>query len=360
MVEPMNHNRRTFLGTAAMTLLSARLGIGASKERSEFEVSPLSSLAKGGAWFNSPPLTAAQLSGKVVLVDFWTYTCINWRRQLPYVRAWSEKYKKHGLVVVGVHAPEFSFEHNIDHVRWAIQDMRIDYPVVIDNDYAVWRAFDNEYWPALYFVDSEGQTRHHVFGEGEYEQSERVIQQLLESAGVSAVSRDVVRVDGQGAESAADLDHLQSGENYLGYARTENFFSPGGPIPHARHVYAAPTRLRLNQWALAGDWTMGKEAIVFNGLTNQAGGKILYRFHARDLHLVMGPGTTGKALRFRVSIDGKPPGAGHGSDADDQGNGAIKEPRMYQLIRQPAPIADREFVIEFLDSGAEAFSFTFG
>jgi thiol-disulfide isomerase/thioredoxin len=316
----------------------------------------LPSLGSATEWLNSQPLTAAGLRGKVVLIDFWTYTCINWLRQLPYVRAWAEKYKDRGLVVIGVHAPEFAFEKDIANVRRAAKDLRVDYPIAIDNDHAIWRAFKNEYWPALYFVDAQGRIRHHHFGEGEYERSERIIQQLLAEAGVGGIGRELVSVDARGVEAAADWGSLRSPENYVDYQRTENFASPGGAVLEKPRVYAAPARLRLNHWALSGDWTVGKEATVLN----KANGRIAYRFHARDLHLVMGPAARGTSVRFRVLIDGQPPGAAHGVDVDDQGNGTVTEQRMYQLIRQPKPIADRQFEIEFLDSGVEAFAFTFG
>jgi len=291
-----------------------------------------------------------------VLIDFWTYTCINWLRTLPYVRAWAEKYKDHGLVVIGVHSPEFSFEKGIDNVRRAVKDMKVDYPVAVDSEHAIWRAFNNAYWPALYFVDAKGQIRHHQFGEGEYEQSERMIQRLLAETGVGGIGDEMVSVNGRGAEAAADWTSLKSPENYVGYERTENFASPGGAVLGRRRAYVAPAQLRLNQWALSGDWTMGQEATQLNG----PNGRIAYRFHARDLHLVMGPPARGTSMRFRVLIDGQPPGAAHGIDVDDKGNGALTEARLYQLIRQPTPIADRQFEIEFLDSGAEAFAFTFG
>jgi thiol-disulfide isomerase/thioredoxin len=312
----------------------------------------------GGAtgWLNSQPLTGAGLRGKVVLIDVWTYTCINWLRQLPYVRAWAEKYKNQGLVVIGVHSPEFAFEKNVDNVRRAAKDLNVNYPIAIDSEYAIWRALKNEYWPALYFVDAHGRLRHHHFGEGEYEQSERVIQQLLAEAGSDAISRELVSVDARGVEAAADWGSLRSPENYVGYERTENFVSPGGAALEKRRTYAVPARLRLNHWALSGDWTVGKQAIALN----KANGRIAYRFHARDLHLVMGPTTRRTSVRFRVLIDGKPPGAAQGIDVDEQGNGTVTEQRMYQLIRQPKPIADRHFEIEFLGSGVEAFAFTFG
>ena len=314
------------------------------------------SLSGATGWLNSEPLTEDDLRGKVVLVDFWTYTCINWLRTLPYVRAWAEKYKRRGLVLIGVHTPEFSFEHDLDNVRRAVKDMRVNYPVAVDSDYAIWRAFNNHYWPALYFVDAQGQIRHHQFGEGEYEQAEMVIKQLLTEAGIEGVDREPVSVDARGVEVAADWSSLRTPENYLGYERTENFASPGGAALDQPNVYNAPARLGLNQWGLSGDWTMKGEATALN----TANGRIAYRFHARDLHLVMGPAARGSSVPFRVLIDGQPPGTAHGSDVDEQGNGTVTEQRLYQLIRQPKPIADRQFEIEFLDSGVEAFAFTFG
>jgi thiol-disulfide isomerase/thioredoxin len=316
----------------------------------------LPSLSGATAWLNSPPLTAADLRGKVVLIDFWTYTCINWLRTLPYLHAWAEKYKEHGVVVIGVHTPEFSVEHDLENVRRAARDMQISYPIAIDNDYAIWSAFNNHYWPALYLVDAQGHIRSHHFGEGAYEQTEMMIQHLLAEAGIGGFDDELVSVEARGAEVAADWDSLRSGENYVGYERTENFASPGGAVLDEPRVYAAPARLRLNEWALVGDWTMGREATVLN----KANGRIAYRFHARDLHLVMGSAVRGTSVRFRVFIDGQAPGAAHGSDVDEQGNGMVTEPRLYQLIRQPGHIADRQFEIEFLDAGVEAFSFTFG
>ncbi len=318
--------------------------------------SELASLERANEWLNSPPLTPAALRGKVVLIDFWTYTCINWIRQLPYVRAWAEKYRDQGLVVIGVHTPEFAFERNVDNVRRAAKDMRVDYPVAIDSDYAIWRAFNNRYWPALYFVDAQGHIRHHHFGEGEYEQSEMVIQQLLAEAGVDGIGDELVSVDARGAEAGADWASLKSPENYVGYERTANFASPGGAVLDEPRVYDAPARLRLNHWALSGEWTVGRQAAVLN----KAGGRIAYRFHARDLHLVMGPAARGTSVRFRVALDGQAPGAARGVDVDEQGVGTVAEQRLYQLIRQPKPVTDRRFDIEFLDAGAEAFAFTFG
>jgi thiol-disulfide isomerase/thioredoxin len=314
------------------------------------------SLSGATEWLNSPPLTPDGLRGKVVLIDFWTYTCINWLRQLPYVRAWAEKYKDQGLVVIGVHTPEFTFEHDLDNVRREAQYLKVDYPVAVDNDYAVWNAFNNRYWPALYFIDAQGNIRHHQFGEGNYGRSERIIQQLLAEAGSSDISHELVTVNASGVEAAADWDHLQSPENYVGYDRTANFASPGGEVLDESHVYAAPAQLPLNHWALSGDWTMENQ---FVGL-NHAAGRIVYRFHARDLHLVMGSAAPGTTVRFRVLINGQAPGAAHGADVDDQGYGLVTEQRLYQLIRQPEPIVDRQFEIEFLDAGVEVYAFTFG
>jgi thiol-disulfide isomerase/thioredoxin len=312
----------------------------------------------GGAieWINSAPLTAAGLRGKVVLVEFWTYTCINWLRTLPYVRAWATKYRDQGLVVIGVHSPEFEFEKSIANVRRAVRDLRVDYPVAVDSEHAVWRAFRNQYWPALYFVDAQGRIRHHQFGEGEYDRAEMVIQQLLAEAGARGVGRDSVTVETRGLEVAADWSNLKSPENYVGDDRTVNFASPGGAVVGQRHNYAVPSRLSLNHWALSGEWTVERQAIRLE----RANARIAYRFHARDLHLVMGPAAGAQPVRFRVRIDGQPPGAAHGVDVDSQGTGTATEQRLYQLIRQPRPIADRQFEIEFLDPGVEAFAFTFG
>ena len=316
----------------------------------------LASLDQAKQWLNSPPLTSSALRGKVVLVDFWTYTCINCRRTLPYIRGWADKYRDKGLVVVGVHAPEFAFEKNADNVRWAVNDMRVDYPVVVDNEHRIWRAFHNQYWPALYFIDAQGRVRHQYFGEGAYEQLEMIIQELLTEAGAAGVDRDPVMVTAKGAEVAADWRNLKSPENYLGYDRTQNFASPGGATLDKSRMYDRPTRLRLNEWALSGDWTVRKDAAVLN----KPNGSVSYRFHARDLHLVMGPAALGQNVKFRIRIDGQPPLAAHGVDVDEQGDGTVTEQRMYQLIRQPGAITDRQFDIEFLGPGVEVFAFTFG
>jgi thiol-disulfide isomerase/thioredoxin len=363
MPEDIHHDRRAFLGTAAMTIAAAQLGIsgGLRPQLTRAEVplpieGQLPALGSVTAWLNAPPLEAAGLRGKVVLVQFWTYTCINWLRTLPYVRAWAEKYKDCGFVVIGVHSPEFAFEKDIENVRRAVVDLRVEYPVAIDSDHAIWRAFNNKYWPALYVVDAQGRIRHHHFGEGGYEQAERILQHVLGEAGIGGIGHELVAVETRGLEAAADWGSLQSPENYVGYERTENFASPGGATWNKRRVYAAPTRLTRNHWALSGDWTVEAQTIVLH----TANGRIASCFHARDLHLVMGPAAQGTAIRFRVRIDGEPPGVAHGMDVDDYGNGTVAAPRLYQLIRQPPPIADRQFEIAFLDAGVEAFAFTFG
>jgi thiol-disulfide isomerase/thioredoxin len=306
-------------------------------------------------WVNTPPLTTPGLRGKVVVVEFWTYSCINWRRQLPYVRAWAQRYADRGLVVIGVHSPEFGFEHDPGAVERAARTMQVPYPVAIDSNYAIWEAFHNMYWPALYFIDAQGRIRHQQFGEGDYETSEMVIRQLLAEAGHPADGA-LASVDARGFEAPPDARSLLTPETYVGHARMTGFASPGGAIRDERSTYAVPSRLRLAEWALAGTWTMGRESAVLD----QAGGRIVFRFHARDLHIVMGPGRAGGPVRFRVQIDGHAPGDAHGIDVDEQGNGTITEPRLHQLIRQAAPVREREFAIELLDPGAEVFSFTFG
>jgi cytochrome c biogenesis protein CcdA/thiol-disulfide isomerase/thioredoxin len=306
-------------------------------------------------WLNSPPLTREALKGKVVLIDFWTYSCINCLRAIPYVRAWAEKYKDQGLVVIGVHSPEFAFEKSVGNVKKAVSDLKIGYPVAVDSNYAIWRAFGNQYWPAHYFIDGEGRIRHHHFGEGDYDESEQVIQQLLAEAGKTNVSSGLVPVNATGAEAASDAGDVQSQETYVGYDRAENFVSPGGAIQNIRHVYMTGSP-RLNEWSLSGDWTISGEHAVLN----EKDGSIVYRFHARDLHLVLGPGPDGKPVRFRVTIDGAPPGASHGTDADADGQGVVTSQRLYQLVRQSGAIADRTFEIQFFDPGVQAYAFTFG
>jgi thiol-disulfide isomerase/thioredoxin len=330
-------------------------GLHTAAPRLPFE-GELPSFDGATGWLNSPPLTPEGQRGKVVLASFWTYTCINWLRQLPYLRAWAGKYSGQGLVLIGVHTPEFPPERDFDNVRRAVQEMQIDYPVATDNNYSVWRAFDNHYWPALYFADARGRLRHHYFGEGGYGQSEMVIQQLLAEAGSDGAGQDLVSVDARGVEAPADWDDLRSPENYTGYERTENFASPGGTVPGEAHIYAVPAELRLNQWGLSGDWTMEEQASTLN----KAGGQIACRFRARDLNLVMGRGGSPAAAPFRVLLDGQPPGTAHGIDVDGEGNGTVTEPRLYQLIRQPGPVTDRTFEITFPGPGAQAFSFTFG
>jgi thiol-disulfide isomerase/thioredoxin len=316
----------------------------------------LPSLSGSTAWLNSVPLSRGQLLGKVVLVDFWTYSCINWRRSLPYVRAWAERYRDQGLVVIGAHAPEFQFETVIDNVRGAVQDMNVSYPVAIDNQYQLWNAFENEYWPALYLIDARGRMRYHHFGEGDYAQGERNIQRLLREAGAPEVAATLVSVEGAGVEAPPDLANLKSPENYLGYSRSDRFVSNGRPIPNEPCQFRAPASLGMNHWALAGTWVVGAQSVALK----KAGGRIAYAFHARDLHLVMGPGEARTAVRFRVTIDGQRPGDAHGLDVDEDGNGIVTGPRMYQLVRQRAPVLDRRFEIEFADAGAEVYSFTFG
>jgi cytochrome c biogenesis protein CcdA/thiol-disulfide isomerase/thioredoxin len=317
----------------------------------------LPSLAGATGWLNSPPLTREALRGKVVLVDFWTYSCINCLRALPYIKRWYDSYKDHGLVVIGVHAPEFAFEKDPGNVRRAVGDLGIQYPVALDDDYAIWRGFDNHYWPAHFFIDASGRIRAHHFGEGDYGESEHIIRELLTQAGYAALppASSAAPAAADGIEAAADMDHVQSGETYLGYRRAEGFRSPGGFADDRVKTYVLPPALPLNQWALAGPWTVDPEKAVLDS----APGKVEFRFSARDLHLVLGPGS-GKPVRFRVRLDGAAPGANHGVDTDTDGNGIIQEQRLYQLIRQSAPVAEHTFSIEFLDSGVQAYSFTFG
>ncbi|MEH1168380.1 redoxin domain-containing protein [Micromonospora sp. CPCC 205539] len=305
----------------------------------------------GGAteWLNSEPLGPAELRDRVVLVNFWTLTCINWLRTEPYVRAWSQAYRDDGLIVIGVHTPEFSFEHEVDRIRPAVAARGIDYPVAVDNDYGVWTAFDNHYWPALYFVDRDGVIRDHHFGEGRYEQSERVIQQLL------GIERDLVDVEGFGPEAEADWDHLRTPETYLGYGRGANFASPDGAALDEPRNYRLPESLRLNHWALTGQWTIGSERAVLD----QAGGSIAYRFHARDGHLVLSPGAH-EPIPFRVLLDGEPPGLSHGTDTDENGDGLLREGRLYQLVREHDAVRDRTLEITFDAPGTEAYALTFG
>jgi thiol-disulfide isomerase/thioredoxin len=312
------------------------------------------SLAGAVQWLNAEPLTPAMLKGKVVLIDFWTYSCINCLRAIPYVRAWDAKYRGQGLVVIGVHTPEFAFEKNVANVRTAAGALEITYPIAIDNEYAVWRAFDNRYWPAHYFIDAEGRVRHHHFGEGGYDESERVIQQLLAEAGQKAVPGGVVAVQAGGVGAASNEANVLSPETYVGYERADRFVSPGGAAADARKVYADGDP-RLNEWGLKGAWTIGKE----HATLDQAGGSIVYRFHARDLHLVLAA-PAGKSVRFRITIDGRPPADARGMDVDAGGQGAVTGQRLYQLVRQSGSVTERTFEITFLDAGVQAYAFTFG
>ncbi|MCS3472122.1 cytochrome c biogenesis protein CcdA/thiol-disulfide isomerase/thioredoxin [Pseudomonas sp. JUb42] len=343
--------------SGAMMASSAMMMKAVDKQPASLPVEgQLPSLDGAVQWLNSTPLSAAQLKGKVVLVDFWTYSCINCLRTLPYVKAWAEKYHDQGLVVIGVHAPEFAFERDVNNVSKAMRDLGINYPVALDNDYKIWRSFDNQYWPAHYFADAQGRIRYHHFGEGAYAESEQVIQQLLREAGAGKVVSDVIDINGQGVQQAADLRDVRSPETYVGYERAAQFASPGGAQPDRLAQYQLPGKPALNDWGLEGRWNIGSEQASLNSAT----GKIAYRFHARDLHLVLGPGADGKPVRFMVTVDGKAPGAAHGMDVAPDGSGQVKEQRLYQLVRQPGDVADHTFTIEFLDAGVAAYAFTFG
>jgi thiol-disulfide isomerase/thioredoxin len=335
---------------ASMTSQSTQVGIELPNEGS------MPSLEGATGWLNSAPLNSNELRGKVVLVDFWTFTCINWLRTQPYVRAWAEKYKSKGLVVIGVHTPEFEFEKDVESVRRSAKFLNVGYPIALDSNYAIWSAFGNRYWPAFYFIDAEGRIRHHQFGEGDYEKSERVIQKLLIDAGQKDVPTDLVKVAGTDFEKEADWKNLGSSENYTGYSRTTNFASPGGFVGGEPVTYSIPPSLALNEWALSGEWKVTAAASI----SLKPKGRVAYRFHARDLNVVMRPSPGTTAVRFRITVDGKPPNASHGVDTDEHGDGVLSEPRMYQLFRQDGPVGDRYFEIEFLDAGAEVYSFTFG
>ena len=334
---------------------SARRTLGVAASDLPFEAA-IGSFEGATTWINSGALTPADLLGHVVVVQFWTYTCINWLRTQAYYRAWSQRYRDKGLVTVGVHTPEFKFEHDLDNVRWAVQARKIDYPVAVDNDYRVWEAFSNHYWPALYFVDADGKIRHHRFGEGDYERSEMVIRQLLADAGAGDLPEGLAAIDPYGDEVQADWEDLGSPESYLGYEQEAGFDSGGSAAPDEPHTYAAPSRLRLNTWGLTGSWTVRSDASALN----EPGGRIAFEFHARDVNLVMGPARKGVTVPFRVILDGENAGPARGADLDEKGGGVVREQRTYQLIRQTKPIGDRRFEIEFLDAGAEAFCFTFG
>jgi thiol-disulfide isomerase/thioredoxin len=341
MNEPFDRNRRRLMG--ALLALAAVPVLAATNTRAQ-DKDALHGFGGATTWLNSPQLGPAELRGKVVLVDFWTYTCINWLRTAPYVRAWADKYKDQGLVVIGVHTPEFEFEKDLRNVRREVQAMQVTWPVAVDSDYAIWRAFSNNAWPAVYLIDAKGRVRYSHLGEEEYERTERMIQQMLAESG-RMPGKGLVSVEGRGAEAAPDWASLRSPETYLGSERTGN------------RVNTAPARLRLNQWTVTGNWASLRNSIVLN----KPNGRLAFRFHARDVHLVMGPAAArGSEARFRILIDGKPPGAAHGVDVDGQGNGTVTEQRLHQLIRQPKPIAERLFEIEFLDPGVEAYAFTFG
>jgi thiol-disulfide isomerase/thioredoxin len=359
MSEEINHHRRRFLGAAAMTLVSAKLGIlTASTDRPRNPLAdegPMPDLGGAIGWLNSAPLNRKSLRGNVVLVDFWTYTCINSLRPLPYVKSWAAKYKDAGLVVIGAHTPEFSFEHERLNVENAARDLKVTYPVAIDSNYAVWQAFNNQYWPAQYFIDGKGRIRYHHFGEGEYAECERVIQELLKENGATGLDGSTVSVSADGVEAAPGGDE-RSPETYVGYRQAERFASPGHFSQDSRKTYTPPARPSLNQWGLSGAWTVGEESAVLQA----APGKIVFRFHSRDLHMVLGPTKNGEPVRFNVKLDGSAPGADCGSDSSADGAGEVREPRLYQLIRQKVQIDDRTFEIEFLDAGAQAFAFTFG
>ena len=350
----MSINRRQLMRVATAGWLTTVAAEPAKSYRSTLRLpveAKLPSLKHAVGWLNSSPLEAASLRGRVVLINFWTYTCINSLRTLPYLRAWADKYRHQGLVVIGVHTPEFTFEQDRDNIRMATQANKIEYPIAVDSEYAIWRAFSNQYWPAFYFVDAKGHIRHHQFGEGEYQRSESVIQELLRDAGRTDVSREFVPVDAYGIEAAPDWANLHSPETYLGTGLAQNFEGLRNGRSHL-----IPPQLKLNHWALEGNWAIGKQAAVLN----EGQGRIAYRFHARDLHLVMAPLASGHSVRFHVSLDGKPPGPARGIDVDSQGHGTLSEPRLYQLIRQSQPITDHQFEIEFLDPGAQAVDFTFG
>jgi thiol-disulfide isomerase/thioredoxin len=342
--------------TLSTLLLTAIFGAAGTRHRDAAQESAGPSFTGATGWLNSEPLSLARLRGKVILIDFWTYTCINWRRTLPYIREWASKYKDQGLVVIGVHTPEFSFEHSPKNVGKAIQDMNIGYPVATDNNFDIWRSFQNQYWPALYLIDGSGKLRYQKFGEGDYEKIEFQIQKLLKEASSGNLSGPLVALQPQGFEVAADWDNLQSPENYLSYGRTEGFVSPEKVHVGKQVSFSIPGELKLNQWALAGVWTVGSE----NARLSKGQGKIIYRFHARDLHLIMGSAAPGTSVKFRVLLYGRPPGSAHGLDVDSNGYGTVTEHRMYQLIRQQGAITDREFEIEFLEPGVEVYDFTFG
>jgi cytochrome c biogenesis protein CcdA/thiol-disulfide isomerase/thioredoxin len=351
LLDKLRPNQKT--AAAPSMTMQAKPSDGANAELPIEDLMP--SLAGAQEWLNSPPLSLEALKGKVVLVDFWTYSCINCLRSIPYVRAWAEKYKNHGMVVIGVHAPEFAFERNVANVKTALGTFKIGYPVAIDNEYKIWRSFENEYWPAHYFIDGNGKVRHHHFGEGEYDESEEIIQKMLRDAGNKDVPGGLVTVNASGAQAAADKADVNSPETYVGYERGNHFVSPGGVVSDKSHIYAAGEP-QLNEWSLTGNWTVESERAQLD----EKDGSIVYRFHARDLHLVLGLATEGGKIRYRVTIDGKPPGDAHGMDTDADGNGEVTTQRLYQLVRANGTVADHTFEIHFLDPGVQAYAFTFG
>jgi thiol-disulfide isomerase/thioredoxin len=342
--------------SACLVLIAVWTGVKAQEPPSIVGSSPLYGLSGATGWINSKPLTAKELKGKVVLVDFWAYSCINCLRSLPYIEAWAQKYKDDGLVVIGVHTPEFDFEKQLPNVQRAVQKFGVTYPIALDSNRAIWDAFHNEYWPAHYFIDAKGKVRFEHFGEGNYDQSEHWIQELLQERSAKPMPASAVGVHGQGIEAAADENDVRSPETYIGYARAEHFRSPGGIRQDAEKAYTAPVQPALNQWGLDGKWVDHEQAAVLKSV----GGKIVFHFHARDLHLVLGPTADGKPVRFRVTVDGQAPGENHGVDTDAEGNGVVTDHRLYQLVRQKGVVTDRIFMIEFEDPGVQAFSFTFG
>jgi len=347
---------RTFVMALGSAAASLAIATGDAAAASLAVEGTLPTLAGATEWINSAPLTPESLRGKVVLVNVWTYSCINSLRPMPYLRAWADKYKDAGLVVVGVHSPEFEFEKRSANVHWATKTYHVEFPVAVDSNFGVWRAFDNSAWPAFYFIDAQGRIRHHAIGEGQYDKAEQVIQELLAEAGRTGVPTGLVTPQGQGVEAAPGDKPWRSQETYLGHARAEGFSSPGGAVRDRAHAYQGAKLGRVDRWALTGEWTVERERAVLA----RPGGRIAYRFHARDLHLVAGPADEGKPVRFRVLVDGKPPLADHGSDTDAEGYGTLTGHRLYQLVRQAKGAAERLFEIEFLDPGAQAYVFTFG
>jgi thiol-disulfide isomerase/thioredoxin len=348
--------RLALVATVCWSAIAGGTAAKAQEPPSIVGSSPLYGLSGATGWINSPPLTAKELKGKVVLVDFWTYSCINCLRSLPYMEAWAQKYKDSGLVVIGVHTPEFDFEKELPNVQKAVQKFGLTYPIALDSNRAIWDAFHNEYWPAHYFIDAKGKVRFEHFGEGNYDQSEHWIQQLLQERAANPMPAGTVDIHAQGVEAASDANDVRSPETYIGYARAGHFASPGGIKEDSAKNYAAPAQPRLNEWGLAGEWVDHQQVAVLKS----AGGKIVFHFHARDLHLVLGPTADGKPVRFRVTIDGEAPGENHGVDTDAQGNGVVTDHRLYQLVRQKGAVTDHIFAIEFEDPGVQAFSFTFG